>query len=156
MSGNPSRNGQLALLCIGLFFILPALFISYLVIDFASTWPTDFGPSPLIMLSMPVIMGIIGCLLIIRGIYNYIKWPEIQAEKERKKADFQITQVQDPTYSDEGAVSSGYKATPTIVIPNYCSSCSAKLSYEELTWTGPMTFKCPNCGHEMVAERRGF
>ncbi len=138
---------------IGFCFLIPAIFITISIFDFVAMWGDGPGPSPLIMLIAPAILFSVGGMMIIQGIRYYISWPQ----RMEKQKEIHITQIQDPT-TDQDAyrLSSGYTPTPTINIPNHCSNCAAKLSYEELTWVGPMTFKCPSCGHEMLAERKGF
>lgn len=38
--------------------------------------------------------------------------------------------------------------------PDRCTDCGAKLSYESVEWSGPLTAKCPYCGQSLPVEKR--
>lgn len=157
MTGEYPRRNELFCVCFGMFMIIPGILTTLSILDFAEMWGDGPGPSPLIMLLFPTILFVVGGTFILLGIKYYRSWPERMREQREKMKDIHITQVLDPTADqDDAVISSGYKPTPTINIPRHCSNCGEKLSYEELVWVGPMTFRCPSCGQEMVAQRRGF
>jgi len=147
-----SKGGTIAIVIFGLIWTGMAFTMGMLMLDFAATWPTDFGPSPYLFAWIPFAFAAAGIICIVGSIWGYVKEDDISGPE-----DVQITSVADPSFDEFGSHrSSGYRPVPTIDIPDTCGRCGAELSYEDINWVGPLAFECPHCGHHMRAQRRGI
>ncbi len=146
-----SKGGTIATVIFGFIWTGMALTMGMFMLDFAATWPTDFGPSPYLFAWIPFAFAALGIICIVGSIWGYVK------DDESTPEDIRITSVADSSFDEYTSTrTSGYRPVPTIDIPEKCPHCDSELSYEQLNWVGPLTFECPHCGHHMRAERRTF
>lgn len=155
MSKEKSPTSLIGPIVTSIILIAVSIPMGSFMLDFAQGWPTDFGPSPMLFVWIPYLMGGLGVLCIVGSIINYVRG-------DTKKPSSVV-----PTYTAEAEVvdpfqsrptsgeSSGYTDTTAIYdVPSYCNGCSAPLKTEEVDWVGPMSFSCPNCGKTQKAETR--
>jgi predicted RNA-binding Zn-ribbon protein involved in translation (DUF1610 family) len=149
-----STAGRIFIVGFFIIWIAGTISMGFFFIDFANSWP-DWGPgpSPSLFVWIPFAMAGFGALILALNVYRWVK-PSRMAVPERGYSTME-SPYQGGRFASTQA--SGYREPAmSYEVQPYCSQCGAKLDSELVEWVGPISYKCPSCGHTHKAEARYF
>ena len=130
-------------------WVFIALSAGFSFVEMASNWPTNFpGPSPMLFAWIPFAMAGVGVLFLVMFLKNMSRFNPIQGIGDIQIVSDSFEERQTQTFGDRPA------SSPEI--PEFCPNCETVFEYEQLQWTGPLSFLCPGCGNTQHVRKKKY
>jgi len=140
---------KIFIICFMIVWVFIALSMGFLFLEMASNWPTNFpGPSPMLFVWIPFVMAGAGVLMLVGVLKGFSRFSPNQGDDDIQIVSDQFEEGQTRTF--------GYRPTSSPEIPEFCPNCETVFEYEQLQWTGPLSFLCPRCGNTQHVKRKKY